>query len=511
MNRITSFCKTCFLGAALLQSGVAVAGELPDELITDPQGEMQTWLQSGEYFEQLAPGYLEESTFSDRVTKFVYGDDGVVYMKNPIVGAVTGSYVKGTISGDELVLVLPQLILDDGDGGKYYIGRMNVESVGEQTTYVPETENSTVTYTLIDGEWMMEESGGDWILGMFAEDELMWAGLGTWNVNIRRFDGVAATPPVGLSTQKYAMRQNGSQLGRIVNVGFDGDDIWIRGLASVLPDTWVKGVEEGGRASFACPQYMGEAENYASLLFFQGAEGFGDDMTLTDSVDMDYDAATGSLSYDKNILINTEEKGIYYLDNISAPVFIPQPDEFKCQPVPARVFYVMPYNDDYGLGQCAFFFSNLTPEGYVLPIEHLFFRVFVDGELYTFYPDEYPFLENPVTEIPFTINDPTGNIMVMRDQAAFNYYFYGFDTLGVQIIYRNGDEVLEAETYNYDIATNQGGLVGVDEVNATSSTPVAEEWYDLSGQRVMNPDKGLYVKRVVYDDGHVENVKILKK
>lgn len=260
MNRITSFCKTCFLGAALLQSGVAVAGELPDELITDPQGEMQTWLQSGEYFYEIGFGYLDEGPFVDYVNKFVYGPDGEVYIKNPIAGAITDSYMKGIISGDELIVTLPQLIFINDAGNKYYVGRMNVDEVDGKTTFIPETENSTVSYTMADGEWIMEESGGEWLLGMFGED-LVWAGNGTWNVNIRPFDGVEQTAPAGLTTQKYAMRHDGSQLGHLVDVGFDGSDIWMRGLTQALPDAWVKGMVENDSAIFDSPQYMGEYED----------------------------------------------------------------------------------------------------------------------------------------------------------------------------------------------------------------------------------------------------------
>lgn len=495
----------------MLQSGMVVAGELPDELITDPQGKMETWLQSGDYFENQGGGYIEESTYADYVTKFVYGSDGDIYMKNPLAGAVTGSYVRGHISGDEMVLTLPQLIFVNDAGERYYIGRMNVESVGEQTTYIPETEGSTVTYTYSDGEWLMEESGGDWILGMFAEDELIWAGVGTWNVSIRQFDREPAAAPAGLATQKYAMRHRGSEMGRLVDVGFDGSELWLRGITDLLPDAWVKGEVSGDKIVFDSPQYLGELESYATLLFFQGAVDGPEDFEPVSPVEMQYDAAARSFSYDKEILLNTAEENVSYLDYYNAPSFKPQPDDAVCQPVPSRVFFVMPYNQQYGLGQCAFFFSNLTPEEYVIPIEDLYFRVFVDGELYTFYPDEYPCLDRPTTEIPFIINDPTGSIMVMRDQAAFNYYFYGFDTIGVQIVYRDGDEMLEAETYNYDIATNQGALAGVGETAASGAAPVAEEWYDLSGRRVTDPDKGLYVKRVVFNDGHVENVKIMKK
>lgn len=510
MYKITTICKTCILGAALLQGAFVGAATLPDELITDPQGTTETWTQSGECFHEIGFGYLEVIPFSDYVTKFVYGTDGDVYLKNPVANLVSNTYVKGTISGDKLTLTLPQLIMINDAGEKFYIGRMNEKTVGEQRTFEPETENSTVTFTLTDGEWKMEESDGEWILGMFSE-ELVWAGMGSWNVKISRFTDTAVTAPAGIQTQRYAMRQENSELGRIVNVGFDGDTLWMKGLVNELPDAWVKGTVAGDKVTFKCPQYLGELDAMASLLFFQGAEFNEDyDMIPVGPVEMTFDAGTKSFSYDKIVVINTQKEGISYHEYFSAPSFSPQPDKFVCQPQPARIFYVMPYDESYGLGQCVFFYSNLTEQGNVMPLDKLYFRVYVDDELYTFYPDEYPCFVNPTTEVPLTIKDQNGQIQIQRDQCMFTYTFYGFDTIGVQVVYRDGDDVQESQIYTYDLATNEGGVSGVKDVERTSSTPLSQEWYDLSGRKVSNPDKGVYVKRVVYDDGHVENIKIMK-
>lgn len=508
MHRTTIF-KVCMLGAALLQGVTAGAATLPDELITAPEGRTETWLQSGENFYSPVPGYLMQQTFADYVTKFVYGDNGELYMKNPLAGNVTDSYVKAVMNGDKMVLTLPQLIMVNGDGDKYYIGRMNESVVEGMNTYLPETENSTVTYTLVDGDWRMEESEGEWILGMFSED-LMWAGVVSWNVDIRHFEGVSATPPAGLTAQDYSMISKGSQVGSIVKVGYDGNDVWMSNLTPIMPDAWVKGVIGDGKVTFESPQYLGELDSYATILFFQGSEQVDGDFYPVGPVYMTYDSENRSFGYDKYIMINTQEEGISYYESFNAPAFKLQPAEFVCQPEDARIFFVDTYKEEYGYGQCAFFFSNITADENVMPLENLFFRVYVDGELYTFYPDEYPCLENITTEIPLTIVDPNGQIQISRDQCAFSYTFYGFDTMGVQIVYRNDDEMKESQIYEYNVHTQEGGPVGVKEIENVSSTPVSEEWYDMSGRRVQNPEKGIYVKRVLFDDGHVENVKIMK-
>ena len=225
---------------------------------------------------------------------------------------------------------------------------------------------------------------------------------------------------------------------------------------------------------------------------------------------MSFDSETKSFSYDKYIMINTQEEGISYYESFNSPRYKLQSAEFNHQPEDARIFYVDPYREEYGYGQCQFFFSNITAEENVIPLENLFFRAYVDGELYTFYPDEYPCFANITTEVPLSISDPYGQIQTLRDQCAFRFTFYGFDTIGIQIVYRNVDEVKESQIYEYNVHTQEGGTVGVQEIANVSSTPVSQEWYDMSGRRVQNPEKGLYVKRVLFDDGHVENIKVMK-
>lgn len=45
-----------------------------------------------------------------------------------------------------------------------------------------------------------------------------------------------------------------------VNVAFDGDDIYIQGLAYYFKDGWIKGTISGGTATFAGGQFVGEDE-----------------------------------------------------------------------------------------------------------------------------------------------------------------------------------------------------------------------------------------------------------
>lgn len=82
------------------------------------------------------------------------------------------------------------------------------------------------------------------------------------------------TPPQGLVTEKY--RLNGyifdgsswEQVSNPVNVGFDGDDVYIQGFSILLPEAWIKGTfsEDGSTISFPM-QYYGRFNNYDDYFF----------------------------------------------------------------------------------------------------------------------------------------------------------------------------------------------------------------------------------------------------
>ena len=62
---------------------------------------------------------------------------------------------------------------------------------------------------------------------------------------------------------------------------------------------------------------------------------------------------------------------------------------------------------------------------------------------------------------------------------------------------------------SYVVITNDKVVNGVDDVIADfgGAEPVSEEWFDMTGCRVLNPDSGLYVRVVRYADGSVRSFK----
>lgn len=82
----------------------------------------------------------------------------------------------------------------------------------------------------------------------------------------RKAEGAVTTieAPAGLDTETYVY--NGlsfvdeSSVTYNVEIGFDGNDVYVQGLLRTLPQGWIKGVKNGNQITFAMGQCLGEKE-----------------------------------------------------------------------------------------------------------------------------------------------------------------------------------------------------------------------------------------------------------
>ena len=44
-----------------------------------------------------------------------------------------------------------------------------------------------------------------------------------------------------------------------VEIGFNGDEVWLKGICQYLPDAWIKGWRDGDKLVFPSEQYLGSA------------------------------------------------------------------------------------------------------------------------------------------------------------------------------------------------------------------------------------------------------------
>lgn len=136
---------------------------------------------------------------------------------------------------------------------------------------------------------------------------------------------VGSTTPVvapdGLETETYSMMgfsyYTFGQVKHDVEVGFDGNDVYVKGLFEQVPDAWVKGVKNGETVTFAQGQYIGNVEAFDT---YDGSSlGFFDTWLVYSS---------GMESYEDLVLKYNEETGVMS-DLAGGYLFLATDDEFN--------------------------------------------------------------------------------------------------------------------------------------------------------------------------------------
>lgn len=497
--------------------------EWPTELITQAEGASSLWAKEGEAL-AVVDFNVQQSLYTDYISELVEQGDGTVYMRNPISHYVTHSYIKGKRDGDKLTFPLPQLIscreTPQGESN-VYIMKLNFEVTEEgQKTYIPDFDETEISFTLYGDRWVMDSSDlEEWVLGA-CNDNAQWIGYGDCNTEMALFEEQPTKAPEGLSLEPYSLTYTYRiETGHQVYVGYDGDKAWIKGLAYEMPDAWVCGRVEGDSISFDCFQYMGIEPESERLAYFAGGEFVTNDQGETgyligETAKFGFDPESGEIDYSgKYIIINHSRSTFDPLCIMESAIFSQYPEGMPLIPQTPTVYFVADYDQTTGTaGFMGFGQPNITTDGLAMNPDELYYRIFIDGEPYTFNPDLYKDLDEPTTEIPALANNIYGSFQGngIFGNREMIIRFYGFDSIGVQSVYHNCSDVTYSDICVYDLSTGMTDIIsGVEELSADSEI-VGEEWYTLSGLRIDNPDKGIYIKAIHFSDGTVKTIKVAK-
>ena len=309
-------------------------------------------------------------------------------------------------------------------------------------------------------------------------------------------------------------------------MGIDGDNIYIQGFFPKMPEAWVKGHIEGNKVYVTDRQFMGQYKSNNIFLMFATVNPgkYGLEFEFADRpFEFDFDASTNTLKpvSDTAWLVNSMFDKILYAAYFSAPTIFHEPltPSVPADPIP-YVFYE--YDIDYGDGLFEFIMPNYNTEGKLIDTDYYYYNVFIDGELFTFVRDtdlgEYSDIDVPeITDIPYSFN--TSCIYCVEDNIhGFSFFIDGFKTIGIQTVYNYENVECKSNLITYHIdtntATNDGGSTPVTGVSNTfdSAKPVtAVEFYSIDGRRLHTPDKGIFIKKTIFDDGSSKTEKFIIK
>ncbi len=532
-NTLTGFLAAGFMALITLPSANAENGfpdfnfTREDAVIEQPEGELKIYSRSGQNLSAYLGG-VEEGDQDGLALQIVFDNDGsTVWFYNPISTAQSSlTWVKGEIRGNKLVIPEGSLAWY-GDYGTSYTAYVltNLRKVeGGEKYDAYECIPGDIEFTYSDSEFkLLPNESGIAAIGLmrFSTDEFIiennmnykWLGYGDIETAYAPFtEEPAAGPSADAEVRKYAFTYtnavDGPRQGHLVDVAFEDARFYVRGLSeSILPDFWVHADIDGNNIVFPENQYVNMAkidyDNCFMYLFSSKLTEIDGEyyFDYTGNTTFAYDPQTSTIESDDiltyNCGVKTYKIGDYFMDMRLEP-YVENPGN----PANPSIGKEYEYISDYNMSSILVEIPCMDVDGNFIANEYLYFRIFVNGEPFTFEPNVYFGLTEPMTEIPYNFTD--GYDIAMQMPGIWTIQLYGSEpqTIGVQSVYRkDGVEKLS------DIVT-----FSTSGINTTSADVdvISTRYYDINGREVTNGFKGFVIMKREYSDGSVKVEKIVR-
>lgn len=310
------------------------AGELRDDagvIIKPADGLRKVYNRSGQALNYDPDGDSWLLTEQSGQVDVVLCDNGDVYIQDIISTYSNSAWVKGTYSGNTITIPTGQLLSYEATYGVPYAVYWGKK---DGRDYFRNDERTAITFT-IDGDVIrLNDSDEDNVIGVFYEYDgnSFFTNCGNYESvyeydhDFVPLDVVTVTPPDGLPTQVWYTRGHYYEGSSVpfrgqVNVGFDGDDVYLQGLFADYPDAWMHGVINDGTVTFDGLQVQGEQDG--KTIYAIGYNG----NDLIPFV-MGYDEEAGVFTSSVELLANGREDQVDFYTWIE-DVIISREDPFK--------------------------------------------------------------------------------------------------------------------------------------------------------------------------------------
>ncbi len=506
--------------------GVRRAEESENAIIKDqPAGTVhKSWYQYSEGWTTFW-GYYTYRVYCDGgAIDWVDGADGSVYVKNLIGTYYSNAWIKAEkAEGDTLVFHFPQTVYaQTSDGESEYFSLWRYKYSEDYNWYLIDDSLQTAKFVLRGDSLVFAESDDiNCMIGLGTAEDGEWTGYGDYLLSLKEYNKPTVTPSDPSSAESYLMTYAASTEDgkdyQAVKVAVDGNDIYLGALTENQPNAWAKGTISGDKAVFEGNQYLGVDTVTEAHVYFQPC---GHDSIYNEEYDYTYDSV-----YVKNQIVfdydpvaktlkNSEEgfsvsKGTVEL-NAQASYFEPSLapwTEKPGTPLAPTIYDFMAYDVDYGYGGIQFYLNRLSTDSLYLPANHLYYKAYLDDEEFTFDPETYTTLTEPVTEMPYLFSDGA-EIQYYGDNHIFYFYVAGFDKIGIQEIYNDGTTKLYSDIVWQNVEEEEDAVKGI-ETNGADVKNV--RYFDLSGRAIGKVSHGLYIKTTTLADGTVSTKKVMVK
>lgn len=344
-------------------------------------------------------------------------------------------WIKGTVSGNTATFEGGQVVGQDEYGTEYICGSNDGQVFAESIVFNYDAEKGILEAVTP----LVLESGSTESFSIYAY----------WQVPTFTREKPKGPEPVvapeGLVADEWAVSAKdnyGVPVSTYFYIGFDGNDVYLKGFTHYLPDTWLKGTlsEDGKTITFPGNQYFGpyDADSYTHYEFYLMQDGF----------ELTYDAEAGKMTGQGELYVSEairQYKGDVYNDPVITKVVekaaipatpnISQIYDATTAPV---VMFTIPATDVNGdamlSSKVSFqFFKDIEQE--VSPV--------------VFEPADYPALTEAMTVFPYGFTDDN---FLFYNYMYLNQADYGkWNKIGLQVTYTGGGEENKSEIFWFDI------------------------------------------------------------
>lgn len=250
------------------------SGETVDEhgiIVSPAEGVRKVYNRAGNCY--LNDNGFERDLQSGQV-QLVECEDGTYYIRNILSTYPAGTWVKGTREGNVLTVPTKQPVYYNALADVTYSVRwgncdVTIDAFSNYDSYA---ENFTFEINEEDGSMSLQNSSEEAFMGLFWDDDLTFAWSGDYGT-VWSYAGeyvplakTTITPPAGLVTETWytkghtLVESNAQAFRGSITIGFDGQDVYLKGMFADFPDAWMKGTIDGSSVVFEGLQLQGEAD-----------------------------------------------------------------------------------------------------------------------------------------------------------------------------------------------------------------------------------------------------------
>jgi hypothetical protein len=433
------------------------------------------------------------------------------YLKNPVSYLPYNTYIKGSYDDSTITFNFPQPLFDSY-GTIYYAYRFDYTEDSTGGWFEADPEQQTVKFNIAaDGTVEMENTNdGDFIIGVYDTELKEWRGYGDYNINLTPFNQQALTAadmPEGFAENLQNWQLVADRSSALPKVAEYDGKIYIANLFESNPDAMIVGTIDGDKVTFTSGQFVGIDKTTNYYAYFYG-------MTTTETTDPDVgtiitfnksDKIVFTLDREAQTLSSTGSCGFandkpdspYVFSTFIKPVITHLGESYSTVPADPTELEFTEYQP--GMGVLSFCIDNINADGKVLDENKLFYRIYVDDQLFTFSADEY-YVDEDMTDVPFNFTEGWDFLITGNKRGILFYYDESPQKFAVQLVYKDGDTETASNLVTLDLA----------HLNAATYTKTIDfiEYLDLYGRVVVNPTNGVYIQRTTFTDGATSTTKI---